>query len=253
MLENLLKELGFNEKEIQVYLAILKHGKVTPAHIARITGIKRPTVYSTVKELLEKGVIVEDLGEGQSFLLALPPEDLQNVIRRDEQKIEEKKRLVGKAIEELQEFAKKTPYTIPKIQFVYEEDLEKFLYKQAPLWNESVLLSDGIWWGFQDVSFVGNYQKWVDWFWSKHAPREVSLKLLSNQSEIEVEMAKRKYERRVIRYWDKAGKFTATTWVCGDYLILVSTAEHPHYLVQINDKVLAHNMREVFKGIWKSL
>ncbi len=53
--------------------------------------------------------------------------------------------------------------------------------------------------------------------------------------------------------WDKAGKFTATTWVCGDYLILVSTAQHPHYLVQINDKILAHNMREVFKGIWQGL
>lgn len=253
MIHDLLTQLGFNKKEIEVYLTILKHGKITPAHIAKITGIKRPTVYSTVKELLLKRVIVEDLGTSQSFLLALPPEDLQNIIRSEEQKIRDKKQIIQKTITELQEFAKKTPYSVPKIQFVYEGDLDTFLYKQAPLWCESIMQKDAVWWGFQDPSFVEHYQKWIDWFWKESAPRELSVKLLSNQSQIESDMVKREYERRLIRFWAHAGKFTATTWVCGEYLILVMTAQRPHYLVQIHDRILADNMRELFKSIWMSI
>lgn len=250
MIEKLLKQLGFNPKEIIVYLAILKHGKITPAELAKQTGIKRPTVYSVVKELLEKGVIVDDLGAKQSFLLARPPENLENSIRNDEQRVREKRKIIGQAIAELELITKQTPYSIPKIQFVFENDLENFLYKQAVLWNESIILRDQIWWGFQDPSFVEKYSEWIDWYWKKSAPNDISLKLLTNKAPIEDDMKKLNFERRVVKFWQNAGQFTATTWVCGDYLIMVMTAQNPHYLVQIYDPILAHNMRELFKSIW---
>ncbi len=253
MIEETLKELGFNPKEIEVYLTILKHGRIAPAHISRITAIKRPTVYSIIKELLDKGVIVEDLASNQSAFLALPPEDLHNLISREEGKIREKKKLVAKAIGELQELTKNTKYSIPKIQFVYEEDLDKFLYKQTPLWNESALKEDGTWWGFQDPRFVEHYQKWIDWFWTKAAPKELNLKLLTNKSPIEDQMVKKEYDQRMVKFWAKAGNFTATTWVTGDYLNMVMTAQNPHYLVQIHDPILAYNMREMFKSIWNDI
>ena len=53
-----------------------------------------------------------------------------------------------------------------------------------------------------------------------------------------------------IKFWKNSNNFTATTWVAGDYLIMTVTNQHPHYLVQIHDATLAHNMREMFKGIW---
>lgn len=56
-----------------------------------------------------------------------------------------------------------------------------------------------------------------------------------------------------IRYWKEANQFTATVWVGGDYLVMVSTREEPHYLVEIHDATLAQNMREVFKGINKTI
>lgn len=250
LIENLLKELGFKEKEVQVYLTVLEQGKTTPANVARLTGINRTTVYSIAKELLDKGVIVEDLGGPQSFLVALPPEDLKNLARNEERELQNKKILIDQAISELQTFTKDTKYSIPKITFIYEEDIEDFLYKQAPEWSKSIMDADGVWWGFQDPSFVPRYQKWIDWFWKECAPKNLVLKLLTNQSKFEQEMAKRGYERRLIKFWEKAGNFTATTWVNGNYLILIMTDKRPHYLVQIHDATLAHNMREMFKSIW---
>ena len=34
---------------------------------------------------------------------------------------------------------------------------------------------------------------------------------------------------------------------------MIITNQQPHYLVEIHDTALAHNLREVFKGIWNTL
>ena len=252
MIENILKQLGFGEKEIKVYLAVLEQGKTTPANVAMLTGINRSTVYSIAKDLLEKGVIAEDVAGTKSYLVALPPEDLGNLAKKEERDLQSKRVLINQAMGELANFTKNTKYSIPKITFIYKEDLENFLYKQAPEWNRSIMERDGIWWGFQDPSLVENYAKWIDWYWNESAPKDLVLKLLSNDSKIEKQMEKKSYDRRQIKFWEKGGDFTATTWVAGDYLIIVMTNQNPHYLVQIHDATLAHNMREMFKSIWES-
>lgn len=254
MIEKLLKQLGFAEKEIKVYLTVLEQGKTTPANVAKLTGINRSTVYSISKELLEKGVIVEDIAGPQGYLVALPPEDLKNLAKKEERELQNKKVLIDQAVAELQTFTKDTKYSIPKISFTYEEDLENFLYKQAPEWSKSIMATDGVWWGFQDPSFVHYYQKWIDWFWKDCADKNLVLKLLTNHSKFEQQMSKRGYDRRLIKFWKKGkgGNFTATTWVNGDYIILVMTGQRPRYLVQIHDATMAHNMREMFKSIWEN-
>ncbi|MDB5259705.1 MAG: transcriptional regulator TrmB [Candidatus Taylorbacteria bacterium] len=253
MIEQILQELGLKEKEVKTYLAVLELGHATPAHIARLTGINRSTTYSIAKELIARGIIVEDVGGKQNYLTALPPEDLKKMIRKEELELQNKKVLIGKAVDALKDITKNTRYSIPKIQFVYEEDIEAFMEKQAPIWSQSILKNDSIWWGFQDPSFVKSYQGWIDWYWKKCAPSKLSLRLLSNESKFEADMSKRGYSNRIIKFWNGEGDFTATTWVTGDYLTLIVTNQKPHYLVQIYDAKLAHNMRELFKGIWEGI
>jgi len=53
-----------------------------------------------------------------------------------------------------------------------------------------------------------------------------------------------------VRYWDRTNEFSATQAVIGDYVLFVTTQEHPHYLVEIHDAVMAENLRQLFKGVW---
>jgi len=253
MVQQLLKQLGFGEKEITVYIAILQKGKVSASEVAKITGINRTTVYSTAKELIKRGVISEDLGGSTRYLVALPLKDLKLLLEKEEKELEKKKSAVEKAIKELRTLAKDAKYSVPKILFVDEKNLEKHLFKQTKVWNNSVLKADGVWWGFQDHTLVKHYQKWIDSFWSKDVPKGIELKLLSNKSVVEKTMKTKKYSKRQIKFWSDTKQFTATTWVAGDYLIMVITNQRPHYLVEIHDATLAHNIREVFKGIWKKV
>jgi hypothetical protein len=184
------------------------------------------------------------------FLVAKPPQDLESLAQKEEKQLSEKRAIIKNAIEELQAITKSTQYTIPKIVFVAQDEVEAHLYKQTPIWDKSILKYDATWWGFQDHSFVAAYEKWIDWYWEKASHPTTKLKHLSNEPAEKIK--KKKYSRRQINFWEESHNFTATTWILGDFVVMIVTNQRPHYLVEIHDSALAHNMREVFKGIWNS-
>lgn len=251
MLNELLGKIGLNEKEIQVYLTVLQHGKITPTALSKVIGVNRTTVYSVAKELVEKGLITEDLGAPTISLIAKSPQDLEGYIEQEEKKVRQKKELAKRAISELQLVVKTKQFALPKIVFIPEAELEAYMYKQGKTWNESINKRGGIHWGFQDKTFVANYSKWIDWYWDSRLPEIGDLRLLSNEAAEEI--YKKKFPKRNIRFWDQSKNFTSTTWIMGDYVVMIVTSQRPHYLIEINDAVLAHNMREIFKGIWNSI
>lgn len=247
-----LKLIGFSDKEIKVYLTLLKNGRSTPATLAKLCKITRPTVYNIAKSLVAKGVIAEDLGGKTLYFSPLPPENLNKIVEKPQRELEEKNELVKKAIAELSLITSQKEYPVPKIRFVEEDQLADFLYENTAKWNRALLDADSTWWGFQDHSLVEHYEKWILWFWEQkeYQIEKVKTKLLSNISPIEAIMGEKlSRKKRDIRFLSGLN-FTSTVWVTGDYLIMVSTQKHPFYLVEIHDATLAHNMREVFKKMW---
>lgn len=250
MLEKLLNQLGLGHKEQIVYKLILEHGKIAPALISRLAKINRTTVYSVAKELQEKGLIIEDLGGRTLYYLPVRDTELEKVIEIENEKAKNK----IESIKELQGFLKNIPesktYSVPKVRFVDEVDLEKYLYEASPRWIENQLATDTTWWGFQDHTFVERYEEWIKWFWNK-APEGIDLKLFSNKSEIEEKMKEEGIGRRQIKLWNGENEFTSTEWIVGDYIIEIITKERPYYLVEVKDSVMAHNIRQIFKALWE--
>ncbi len=249
MIEKVLHQLGLGNKEQVIYKLILEHGKIAPALLSRLTKINRTTVYSVAKELKEKGLIVEDLGGKTLYYLPARENELEKIIEGEKEKTKSK----VASIQELQELLKNAPesktYSVPKIRFIDEADLETYLYEATPRWYESMEKENTTWWGFQDNTFIQKFEKWIDWSWDR-APKESDLKLLTNDTGTESKMKEKKYsDRRHIKFWDK-NDFSATQWVVGSYIIMIITKQRPFYLIEIKDSVMAHNMRELFKNIW---
>lgn len=251
MLEKLI-EIGLSKTEAEIYLVILEHTKLTPARISRITGINRSTVYAAASELTKKGVITEDLSGKTKYLVALEPSNLLNQTRKKIREIKKIENIAEQIIPELELLPKSKNYSIPKIQFIESDDIEDFLYKKTPIWEQSMKdTGDTTWWGFQDHTFVENkkYNDWILWYW-KRAPKENDLKLFTNQAEIESEMDKKRIDRRKIKLW-KGDNFTSTQWILGEYVVSVVTRGKLHYLVQIRDTVLAESIRNFVKHAWE--
>lgn len=252
-LSSLLQSLGFTEKEALVYLAIQKHGRVSPSDLAEATGINRTTVYSVAKELLAKGVIVEDLGSHTRELLATAPEELERLLERQLSELKQKQSVVDEAVEMVRGIAGEALFPIPKIQYVKEDRIEAFLYDRTPVWDESMLKGDGSYLGFQEAEFVGKFEKWIDWYWNR-ASEKIRLRLLAEtDTEAEARMSGKGYKQREIVFWKKSVNFTATTWVMGDYVVMFVLSSSPNYLVEIHDARFAENQRALFKAILEDI
>lgn len=241
MIEENLSKLGLSNKEIALYLAVLQKGRLDVPEASRITGINRTTVYSVAKELETKGYITQDLGSKPNALVAVPPENLRGMVERQ-------KNLVENLIPELHATSKDTPFSAPKIKFIPEVDLEQYLYDRTAEWEKSLTETDGTWWGSQDPSFAATYSKWIDWYWKRPEGKQFKVKIITNSNKMDLAQT---YEQRNVMLWGEDVNFTAATWVLGHYIVLIMYTQKPNYLIEIYDSSLAHNLREVFKGIWR--
>lgn len=249
-IRQILKNLGLNDKEIKVYLALFKSGKTKPSTLAKITKLNRATLYNVAGNLLAKGIIAEDISSKALHYAPLPPSTLENILEQMRREVKDKEVLIKKAIGELNLITAEKLYPVPKIVFIEENDLEKFLFDNMVKWSKAVVESDGIWWGFQDHSFVENYEKWIDATWEIPQAKNFRGQIFTNVSEIEKKQAKKYFkDKRSTRFMEGLN-FTASIWVAGDYLIMINTRQHPFYLVEMHDYALAYNMREMFKKLW---
>jgi sugar-specific transcriptional regulator TrmB len=248
-----LLKIGLKDKEIAVYLMLLERGRMKPSEIATILKINRATTYNILKVLVSRGIIAEDISGKTSFFTPLPPESLINLTRDIKREIEEKESLIREAVSGLQLLQSEHTYPVPKIRLIEESSLEKFLYDNTTKWQDAIIASDGIWWGFQDKKFAKKYQKWIDFTWTTEQSTHLNYvpKVFTNSSETELELAK-KYARsgRSVKILEDI-ELTANIWVCGDYMVMMIVDQKPMYLIEIHDKMIAHNVKSVFKKLWK--
>jgi len=149
-----LAQLGLSENEIAVYLALLKKSRLSPAELSKSVNMNRTTVYSVAKELVKKGLAEEDLGSTSKYLSATDSNSLIDLIEKEEKAVLRKKETARKVVKELSALPFKIGPSIPRIRFIEENKVEKFLYEQTDKWNESIKKFDGLWWGFQDKKFA---------------------------------------------------------------------------------------------------
>jgi sugar-specific transcriptional regulator TrmB len=252
-IQQTLKKLGLNDKEVKVYLTLLKHGAAKPSVLAAMTKLNRATLYNVAQGLISKGIISGDLS-GKSMVFApLSADKLGGILTAARRELKDKEILVKTAVDELSLITSGKNYPVPKIRFVEENLLEKFLFDELEKWQDAIIEGDGVWWGYQDHAFVTNFEKWLDQTWktsqSKH--ENYKAKVFINNTEAEHKL-QRKYatQKRRVKYLSGTD-FTANTWVCGDYLIMIMTQHHPFYLIEIHDQLLAQNTKEIFKKLWE--
>lgn len=80
----IFKNLGFNQKETDVYLACLEIGKASVIQLAKKAKIKRTTTYNIINSLIERGLLSKhEDRKGQKFS-AEPPEKVLSLLQQSE-------------------------------------------------------------------------------------------------------------------------------------------------------------------------
>lgn len=130
LIESFLRNNDFNKKDKQIYLDVFQHGQSFASSIALRTGIDRTTVYSSLKRLLKKGVIVQTQMNEVKAYMAVSPEIFMDNIERKIGDLESEKKMAGLFVKEMNDM-KKSSFIEPKIKIFEGDDAIMNLYSQT--------------------------------------------------------------------------------------------------------------------------
>jgi HTH-type transcriptional regulator, sugar sensing transcriptional regulator len=134
--KNLLT-IGFSEKEIEVYLALLELGKGTVTQIARKAGINRPTAYHVLASLELKKLVRTSGKEPKQEYTAESPENIEKIL---EEKITEYTSALAQAKEIIPELVSlHNKDNRPKIKFYEGKDGLQKVYEDTLNSSETIL------------------------------------------------------------------------------------------------------------------
>jgi len=122
-----LRDIGINEKQEDIYRTLIKNGEMTITDLARKLGIKRPTLYLAIDELIMYGLISDKKQNRKRVLSAIHPRRLLQIARLKTSAVEN---LVPELIAEYE-----LPANKPKIDVYQGEKGVKNLYEEL---NESL-------------------------------------------------------------------------------------------------------------------
>ena len=80
MLEKYLQEIGLNDKEAAIYLALLQVDNSSVIDISKKTKINRSTIYFVLEGLGKKGLVSEVQVDKKVHYAAEPPERLETFV-----------------------------------------------------------------------------------------------------------------------------------------------------------------------------
>ena len=110
-MEEIFRELGFSEREIKVYLALLKLGQTKVGPIATKTRLQHSKIYPTLEKLIDRGLVSFVIKGKTKYFQAHDPKLILNILKEKEQKVIE----ILPKLQQMKEFSKEQ-----QIATVYE-------------------------------------------------------------------------------------------------------------------------------------
>lgn len=96
-----LTKLGLHDREAQVYVLLLQHGRSTAQTIAHATEMPRASCYGILENLAEKKLVSLRDERGQREYVAEPPERLRGLLRAQAEEVQERMQRIELALPQL--------------------------------------------------------------------------------------------------------------------------------------------------------
>ncbi len=91
MLSDILKQIGLNQSEIQVYMALLELGEAKSGEILKKAGLNSGRIYEVFDSLHKKGFISSVVKSGTRYFSPADPKNIHYYIAQKEREIQEQK------------------------------------------------------------------------------------------------------------------------------------------------------------------
>ncbi|MFZ2189385.1 MAG: helix-turn-helix domain-containing protein [Candidatus Magasanikiibacteriota bacterium] len=238
-INNVLQNLGLDDKEAKIYLALLELGSGTVQEVAKKSGVKRTNIYNFIGPLKTKNIISEVIEDDKIILV---PENPDVLVKRAEKNYQE----IKTALPELMGIFN-TPGNKPKVRY-YEgtEGLRKG-------WDDLLETQTA---GAKVYAF-SDYEKMFnqfpeDWLW--YVPETRVKKniffycVAKDGSQGKKVKAKDKKQLRETKLFKDLQLDTEINIY--DNKVLLMSFRRPYTAIIIEDRAIAMSMKSIWDGWW---
>jgi HTH-type transcriptional regulator, sugar sensing transcriptional regulator len=243
MIAKLLKEIGLNEKEAQIYLSLVKLGTSSAAEIAHEVKLPRQTVYSILQPMVEQSLVEQSDKRGVKQFFT-DPNHLLVLLDNQGKEIDKSRRQLEKEIPKLIEKQKRAK-ELPKVQYYEGRDGLKRLFEN--ILEQHRRGKDKVFRGYGINKFRETLGKFLYDFVRKRARYGVTTNLFIGQGPDDFEITeKTRYGRNVKRL--KIDPQQAGIYLAGDRVYLFSYDDNVGVMVE--NKAIVKLLKGVFDDHW---
>lgn len=236
-----LINLGLNEKEAKIYLALLPLQRATAYYVSLKSGLKKPTTYVILEELVRKGFVLKIPQDKKSLYMAVSPQECISIIQKQ----------VNEAKEILPELVAMRKKDLGKVNVSYFEGPEevKEVYKDTLKYGNEFLA-----FGSENMADVlGN--EWMDNFIKERVKNKIAVRAIVPRIEYYEKnlLQKDKEQLRSMKFTDpKEFPFSIEIDIYGDSKVsLISAKESMATIIESTE--VCRTMKSIFEILWRKL
>lgn len=236
---NIIKDLGLDDQEANVYLGLLKIGGSQASAVAKELGIKRTTIYPVLQALATKGMVNVYFRKNRHYYYAQKP---NRVIGLFKKKIESFESIIP-----LLESMEKKQVMMTGLRFIETiEELKQFYNGILDEYKN------------KEYYIIGNGQSWEDLepdffiqFRKNRGKYNIKTKLLLT-SNFKLDNPTEKDLKREVRFLPEKYKFQSTIDIFDDKILIVSP-ELSSLAVVIAVPAMTDVFKSVFQMLWEMM
>lgn len=243
----LSKQLGIDEKEAGVYLAMLVLGECTISALTKKLGLPRSNVYLFISRLNEKGLVSQVTRGKKNYYASASPERLRSIAIENEKKAKENRENVEKILPDLSLLANCKER--PKIQYFSGKEGVKAIFEDLISSGEIKNYYIG---SLEKVSDVVGERYLKDWMHRrvKAGIFSYGVRIKSEELPARTYRSSRKMMRE-IRYAPENFNSPFYIVIYGNRVAMVSNKQERFGLI-IESRDLAQTQKSLFEVLWQA-
>lgn len=242
--EKTLLDVGFSQKEIAVYSALLSLGKGIVTKISRTASISRTTTYDILDSLSQKGLVKISGKEPKQEYIVESPEKLEQFISSEIEKKNTDLNKIKYIIPEL--FSLYNTKEIPKVRYYEGVDGLKRALEDTLSKSDIEILASG---GAQDM-FEAVGEEYSNEYFKKRVEKNIKIRGIASGDPGTMKVSEKNEEelREILIVPNDKFHFSVETNIYNDKVLNISWKEK--FAVLIESKEIADAQKKVFELAW---
>lgn len=240
----ILTELGLTQTESTLYIAGLSAGPVPVSDLAKITGIKRTTVYHALEGLLEKGIAAKH-GTPDALVFEMSsPQQVSRLIDQRVSLLENQKRLLGTLSPSVLTAPPATPVKVSHFEGIegIKLAIEEALYCTSRKWDIIA----------PSKNFFSEFdERYAQYFLETRKARGIVARSLWERDSSRKNISAEDLSMRQPRYVPPVmyGTFSSVIILFDDKVLLISSLKELS-AIYIHSQEMHTTMKALFEGLW---